>query len=70
MALRTITIDLEAYELLRSRKAPGQSFSTVIKRELRRGGAGRDLAASLARVSLGDSTVDAIEKALTTRRKS
>lgn len=70
MAFKTITIDLEAYELLRSRKRPGQSFSVVIKSGLRRGGTGRDLTAALERVAMSDSTVDAIEKIVAARRKS
>ena len=70
MAFKTITIDVEAYELLRARKAPGQSFSAVIKSSLRRGGTGRDFAAALARVTVEDSTLDAIDKVVAARRKS
>ena len=34
---KTIAISDEVYELLRKSKLPGESFSTVIKRNLRRG---------------------------------
>ena len=34
MAFKTITIDVEAYNRLKNRKEPGDSFSDVILREL------------------------------------
>jgi predicted CopG family antitoxin len=68
MAVKTITIDIEAYETLARLKRPGQSFSQVIKARFaeRRG---RDLAAALDRVALERRTLDAIEARLSARRR-
>jgi predicted CopG family antitoxin len=61
MAVKTITIDLEAYELLARSKREGQSFSQVIKEYFHGSGTGRDLKAALREVRLSASTLDAVD---------
>jgi predicted CopG family antitoxin len=70
MAFKTITIDLEAYELLRSRKAGGQSFSQVIKSGMKRGGTGRELAEAIGRIAIEEKTLTKIDSIVAERRKS
>jgi len=67
MAVKTITIDLEAYELLSRRKREGQSFSQVIKEQFRANRTGRDLRSALEEVSLSEATLDAIEDQVRSR---
>ena len=62
MAVKTITIDLEAYERLRRHKRNGQSFSQVIKEHFGARPTGRDLLAALESVRLSDETVEALER--------
>ncbi len=68
MAVKTITIDLEAYTLLARRKAAGQSFSDVIKAHfgaMPTAGAFRTL---LREVRFGDDALDAMDRQVKSRR--
>jgi len=70
MAVKTITIDLRAYDLLARHKRPGQSFSEVIKEHFGRGGTGRGLLAALPALHLDETSLDAIEAQVRRRRSS
>jgi len=70
MAVKTITIDLEAYEALARRKRKGDSFSRVIKEHFGRRRTGRDLAATLKTLRLADDTLAGAEKLVRERRRN
>jgi predicted CopG family antitoxin len=71
MAVKTITIDMEAYGLLSLNKREGQSFSQVIKAQFApRPTAGR-LKAALRSRSIGpmsEEALDAIERVVKARK--
>jgi predicted CopG family antitoxin len=69
MAVKTITIDLEAYDVLSRHKEPGQSFSQVIKEHFARRPTGRDLLEVLGRVTLSEPTLDAIDAVIEERQR-
>ena len=62
MAVKTITIDLEAYRLLAAEKREGESFSKVIKRRLRPERTARALLDDLDRLALAEETLDRVEE--------
>lgn len=62
MAVKTITIDIEAYALLSRRKQDGQSFSQVIKEHFGRQPTVAGFRALLGTVRLGDRALEAMEK--------
>mgnify|MGYP001442030319 FL=1 len=63
MAVKTITIDLEAYEALAKRKRANESFSQVIKRTFSEERyTAKHLLENLADVSLSEEALDRIEE--------
>ena len=70
MAVKTITIDLEAYEALARRKRKGESFSRVIKEHFGRRSTGRDLGAALETLRLAPDTLEAATEIIRSRRRS
>jgi predicted CopG family antitoxin len=70
MAVKTITIDIAAYEALARRKRAGESFSDVIKAHFAAGGIGVDLLAAAKRVRLEADTLDGLERAVSDRKRS
>ena len=70
MAVKTITIDLEADALLASRKREGQSFSAVIKENLGGKTTAKDLLQVLSSLKVQDNTLDRIDEQVIRRRKN
>jgi predicted CopG family antitoxin len=70
MAVKTITIDLDAYAILARHKQPGQSFSDVIKERLGGAGTARDLKSALERCGVSRDTIDAVGALVRARRRS
>lgn len=69
MATKTITLDLEAYELLRERKRGKQSFSDVVKEHF---GARRtvgEFRKALETAVLSADTLDAVEREIDARQR-
>jgi hypothetical protein len=70
MAVKTITIDLEAYALLSRRKQEGQSFSQVIKEHFGRQPTVAGFRALLGTVRVSAPALDATARLVRDRRRS
>jgi predicted CopG family antitoxin len=69
MAVKTITIDPEAFSLLVSRKRAGQSFSDVIKEHLGGKTTAKDLLKVLGFVNIHEDTLDRFDEQIVRRQK-
>jgi predicted CopG family antitoxin len=68
MAVKTITIDMEAYEKLASIKQEGESFSRLIKRILStKRSTAADLLNSLPRIALSSETLVRLDEVVRER---
>ena len=69
MAVKTITIDMDAYDMLARQKRPGQSFSAVIKEHFGKRKTAAALLRALPSLTLKQETLDRIEAQAKERRR-
>ncbi len=69
MAVKTISIDMEAYDLLARHKRVGTSFSDVIKKQFGPKKTASSLLEALSSMELEDSTLDQFEKEIKARKR-
>lgn len=70
MAVKTITIDTEAYDLLAAQKVDNESFSRVIKRRLGHAHTARSLLSQIQDITLAGQTLDTVEHIIVARKAS
>ena len=70
MAVKTITIDLEAYDTLARHKKPGQSFSQVIKAHFGPRKTVRAFRQALRGSTVSAETVNAVDQVVRSRKAS
>jgi predicted CopG family antitoxin len=68
MAVKTITIDLEAYGLLSRHKRAGESFSQVIKAHFGPQPTARRFLERLRSIRLDESTLDTVDRMIAARK--
>lgn len=70
MSMKTIELDAEAYEALSREKAPGQTFSDLIKSRFGRRVAAADLKRAAIEANVSAETLDSIDEVIRARRDS
>jgi len=70
MPVKTITIDMQAYNLLSAQKRPGESFSKLVKRRLRPARTAASLLDGLRQVALSEDALDRVEELIKARVES
>lgn len=70
MAVKTITINMEAYELLAGEKRGRESFSRVIRRKFRRAGTAKVLLGRLDEVCLSEIMLQNMDRIVRDRDES
>ncbi|MBI3403079.1 MAG: antitoxin VapB family protein [Acidobacteria bacterium] len=68
MAVKTITIDIEAYELLSRNKRAGQSFSQVIREHFGIQPTAKRFIERMRSIRFDEATLDAMESQVRARR--
>jgi predicted CopG family antitoxin len=69
MAVKTITIDMEAYKRLKSHKMANESFSETIKRVVKKPFDMKAWLKKMEKIQYSDSFVNAVEQVINDRRK-
>lgn len=70
MAVKTITIDMEAYDMLAAQKRGQESFSQVIKRRLRPARTAANLLSHLDEVCVSQEALDRVDEIVLNREAS
>jgi predicted CopG family antitoxin len=70
MAVKTITIDMEAYELLSREKREGQSFSQVIREHFGAQPTAKRFLERMRSIRFDEATLDAMDRQVRDRRLS
>jgi predicted CopG family antitoxin len=70
MAVKTITIDMDAYDTLSRHKKPGQSFSQVIKEHFGGRKTGRHLENAIRNLRLSEDALESMENQIESRKDS